>query len=130
MNTQFISVLIDEAENVCYTSLTNADVNTWQPYQPGDSLCSPLVHKVKSDLKIPADLSKGTYRLGLWIPDGSERLKYDNRFAIRCANGNVGWWISKDKNMGLIYYRKLYYEILLYTNSLIHIVFFFRLQQP
>lgn len=94
-------VLIDEAENVCYTSLTNADVNTWQPYQPGDSLRSPLVHKVKSDLKIPADLSKGTYRLGLWIPDGSERLKYDNRFAIRCANGNVGWWISKDKKYGI-----------------------------
>ena len=94
-------VLIDEAENVCYTSLTNADVNTWQPYQPGDSQCSPLVHKVKSDLKIPADLSKGTYRLGLWIPDGSERLKYDNRFAIRCANGNVGWWVSKDKKYGI-----------------------------
>lgn len=94
-------VLIDDMENVCYTSLTSANVNAWQPYQPGDSLCTPLVHQVKDDLKIPTDLRKGTYRLGLWIPDGSARLKYDSRFAIRCANSNVDWWVSKDKKYGV-----------------------------
>lgn len=94
-------VLIDETGNVCYTSQTDANVNDWQPYQPGNSLCTPLIHKITSDLKIPANLSKGTYRLGLWIPDDSDRLKYNNRFAIRCANGNVGWWISEDGKYGI-----------------------------
>lgn len=94
-------VLIDEADNVCYADLTNTNVYTWQPYQPGDDQCVPLIHKIKSELKIPANLNKGTYRLGLWIPDGSDRLKYDNRFAIRCANGNVDWWISKDRKYGI-----------------------------
>ena len=41
------------------------------------------------------------YSLGLWIPDGSARLQYDNRFAIRCANGDTQWWVSPDGKYGV-----------------------------
>ena len=47
------------------------------------------------------DLAAGTYKVGLWIPDGSERLKYNSRYAIRCANGDMEWWNSSDNNYGV-----------------------------
>lgn len=94
-------VLIDESGKVCHVALTDTNVNDWQPYEPGDSTCTPLLHTIATDLQIPAGLAKGTYRLGLWIPDGSDRLQYDNRFAIRCANGDTQWWVSPDGKYGV-----------------------------
>ena len=52
-------------------------------------------------LQIPLGLAMGMYRLGLWFPDGSARLQYDNRFAIRCANGDTQWWVSPDGKYGV-----------------------------
>lgn len=94
-------VLVDSEGKVAHAVLTGANVNDWQPYQPGDPACTPLVHKIKADLSVPQDLAKGTYRLGLWIPDGSARLKDNPRYAIRCANGDVDWWISPDGKYGI-----------------------------
>lgn len=94
-------VLIDESGKVCHVALTDANVNDWQPYETGDSSCTPLLHTVSTDLQIPLGLAKGMYRLGLWIPDGSARLQYDNRFAIRCANGDTQWWVSPDGKYGV-----------------------------
>lgn len=55
------------------------------------------------DAVIPAmnGYRPGIYRLGLWIPDGSERLKYNARYAIRCANGNTTWWVSDNQRYGV-----------------------------
>jgi hypothetical protein len=30
------------------------------------------------------------------MPDGSNDLKYDPRYAIRFANGNIEWWQDSD----------------------------------
>ena len=70
-------VLIDESGKVCHVALTDANVNDWQPYETGDSSCTPLLHTISTNLQIPLGLAKGMYRLGLWIPDGSARLQYD-----------------------------------------------------
>lgn len=43
----------------------------------------------------------GTYRLGLWLPDASYRLRCDPHYAIRCANGGLGWWTSPDGLYGV-----------------------------
>ena len=94
-------VLIDSDGQVVQQVLTDACVNDWQPYRPGDEACTPLVHTIKADLSLSAGLPEGVYRLGLWIPDGSERLRHDARFAIRCANGDVEWWVSPDKKYGV-----------------------------
>ena len=94
-------VLIDESGKVCHVALTDANVNDWQPYETGDSSCTPLLHTISTNLQIPLGLAKGMYRLGLWIPDGSARLQYDNRFAIRCANGDTQWWVSPDGKYGV-----------------------------
>lgn len=94
-------VLLDEAGRVCAVQPTSADVRTWQPYAPDDTLRTPLEHKVTADFVLPGGLPRGTYRLGLWLPDGADRLKFNPRFAIRCANGDVPWWTSADGRYGV-----------------------------
>lgn len=92
-------VLIDEHNQVIEFP-TNADANSFQPYRPGDKNYTPLVHTIKGKVALP-QTNSNTYKLGLWIPDGSERLQYSPRFAVRCANGDVPWWISPDQHYGI-----------------------------
>ena len=80
---------------------TEANPLDWQPFQPEDSTYTPLTHSVDLSLRLPDSVAPGKYRLGLWIPDGSERLKYNSRYAIRCANGNTTWWVSEDGKYGV-----------------------------
>ena len=93
-------VLVDEQDRVTEL-LTETNVNSFQPYQPTDPECKPLLHTIKGQFTIPENLKTGKYRIGLWIPDGAERLKYNNRYAIRCANGDTEWWNSSDKKYGI-----------------------------
>lgn len=93
-------VLIDEQDRIT-EFLTETNVHNFQPYQPKDPECKPLLHAIKGQFIIPKNLKTGKYRLGLWIPDGSERLKYNNRYAIRCANGDTEWWSSPDNKYGI-----------------------------
>lgn len=93
-------VLTDESGNVCHTQLTDADVRDWQPSSPNRPQSIAQTHIVTAKLETK-DLKPGTYRLGLWIPDGSERLQYDPRFAIRCANSDVEWRVSPDGKYGI-----------------------------
>lgn len=92
-------VMIDNSGKV-YEFQTDADVNTFQPYNPNDNTKTPLVHNIKGKLNLKT-LPKGEYKLGLWIPDGDQRLKHNNRYSIRCANGDVQWWSSPDQKYGV-----------------------------
>ena len=93
-------VLTDAAGKVWEFPTTAKPVD-WQPYEPQDSTYTPLVHSIGLSLNLPTSLTPGEYKLGVWMPDGSERLKYDARYAIRCANGNTEWWTSKDNKYGI-----------------------------
>ena len=92
-------VLVDE-HNQVKEFLTNADTNSFQPYRPGDKTYTPLIHTIKGQVTLPKT-ANGTYKLGLWIPDGSRQLQHLSRFAIRCANGDIPWWISPDRGYGI-----------------------------
>lgn len=94
-------VLIDETGNVCCPTLTDASVRDWQPHRPGDPAYTPLTHYIRAKVELPGNLPKGTYRLGLWMPDGSESLRHNSRFAIRCANGDVEWQVTPDGRYGI-----------------------------
>lgn len=94
-------VLLDSQNRVCAVYPTDADVHDWQPYAPSDTTCTPLVHSVSARCSVPMNLTPGDYQLGLWIPDGSERLKNNPRFAIRCANRDVRWTVSSDGQYGV-----------------------------
>ena len=93
-------VLIDDKGKVTEL-LTEASPLDWQPFQPVDILCRPLTHYVEQAVQLPGSMAAGEYKLGLWIPDGSDRLKYNPRYAIRCANGNTTWWTSADGKYGV-----------------------------
>lgn len=80
---------------------TNCNPNDWQPYQPGDSTYTSLQHVIISEINLPPGLVSGNYKLGLWIPDDSEQLKYNNRYAIKCANGDIQWMVTDDKKYGI-----------------------------
>lgn len=85
-------VLIDRAGSVVYTQRTKANPRDWQPHSPGDPEFEPLTHTVKAHVDIPKNLPNGTCMLGLWMPDESERLHEDARYAVRVANRDVPWW--------------------------------------
>lgn len=93
-------VLIDDAGEVTEFP-TDANPKNWQPFEPKDSAYTSLMHTVDVSLELPASVTAGTYKLGLWIPDGSDRLRYNLRYAIHCANGDTDWWISKDGKYGV-----------------------------
>lgn len=94
-------VLIDPEGNVTELPI-EANPEDWQPFQPGDSTHTPLLHMVEGDISLSSDeYPSGTYKLGLWIPDGGKDLKYNARYAIRCANGNTTWWVSGDNQYGV-----------------------------
>jgi hypothetical protein len=91
-----IFVLIDKAGKICHTTLTDANVNDWQPYNPQDARRTPLVHRIAASVDLPSTLPAGVYQLGLWIPDGSATLRYNPRYAVRCANSDVSWITTAD----------------------------------
>lgn len=93
-------VLIDDKGEVTEFP-TEANPLDWQPFQPGDTTYTPLTHSVDLSLQLQGAVVPGKYKLGLWIPDGSERLKYNSRYAIRCANGNTVWAVSEDGKYGV-----------------------------
>ncbi|MDL2256269.1 DUF4832 domain-containing protein [Parabacteroides sp. OttesenSCG-928-K15] len=94
-------VLLDQSGNVAFSEQTTVNVNDWQPYDPKDATCTPLLHTISARIQLPEGFAKGQYQLALWIPDGSDRLMYDPKFAIRCANGDVPWQLSADGKYGL-----------------------------
>ncbi len=94
-------VLLNQKNEVVHQQLTNTDVNKWQPHTPGDENYLPLVHTINAEIAIPDSLPNGDYRIGLWIPDGSENLMYNPKYAIRCANGDVPWMITADGRYGV-----------------------------
>ena len=93
-------VLIDDKGGIAEFP-TEANPVDWQPFELGDTQCTSLIHSVDASLKIQSTLLPGKYKLGLWIPDGSDRLKYDARYAIRCANGDTEWQVLDHNKYGV-----------------------------
>ncbi|WP_437733960.1 DUF4832 domain-containing protein [Sorangium sp. So ce1335] len=56
----------------------DADPRRWAPGEESE-LCLGA--------QLPDDLPPGDYQLGLWLPDESERLRGDPRYAIRLSSG-------------------------------------------
>ncbi len=43
-------------------------------------------------ITLPATIRPGWYQIGLWMPDASQALRLDPRYAVRFANRDVPWW--------------------------------------
>ncbi|NSL88303.1 DUF4832 domain-containing protein [Chitinophaga sp. Mgbs1] len=94
-------VLLNAEGKVAYVIPASTLPDSWQPYQPGDTLCWPLVHHITATVRAEQHIAPGTYRLGLWLPDGTPVLKYNSAYALRCANGNITWFTDEQQQYGI-----------------------------
>lgn len=99
-NHNLYLVLIDKDDHISEIPL-DVNLNDWQPHQPGDKTYTPLTHKIKTSISLPESLPTGIYKLGLWIPDNSNQLRYNSRYAIKCANGDIPWLVLKNNKYGI-----------------------------
>ncbi|NLC59097.1 MAG: DUF4832 domain-containing protein [Armatimonadetes bacterium] len=81
--------------------VNGADPRRWQPFEPGDPDYQPLTHRVAAEVRLPANLRPGTYRLGLWLPDAYTSIRRDARYAVRVANRDVPWWTNAQGEYGI-----------------------------
>lgn len=100
-------VLIDSSGRVTELA-AKFDAKDSQPYRPGDTNHAPLVHSITLSQTI--SIAPGDYYLGLWMPDASDRLKYNSRYAVRCANGNMEWWHSANGRYSVNVLTKIHVE--------------------
>ncbi|MCR5050781.1 MAG: DUF4832 domain-containing protein [Paludibacteraceae bacterium] len=66
-----------------------SDPRTWLP--------NGSITKIEKQINVPANLPAGTYQLYLYLPDYSDKLRNDPRYAIRFANKNM-WEESTGMN--------------------------------
>ena len=93
-------VLINTSAQPVSMHKCSANPQSWQPYMPGDSNYKPLTHSITETLDVQG-LTPGEYLLGLWLPDASESIRTDARYAIRVANRNAPWWETADCRYGV-----------------------------
>lgn len=92
-------VLIDASGRVMPIK-TDADLRTWQPFEPGDSDFEPLIHRIRGRIGA-GGLRPGRYRVGLWLPARRDTVRLDPRYAIRLANRDTPWWTSPGGRYGV-----------------------------
>ncbi len=80
-------VLIDENGHVLEFPVA-VDPRHWLPVE-----ASPAgEYSIRQSIHFKNTFAPGPYKVGIWMPDDSENLKYDSDYAIRLANGNIEWW--------------------------------------
>jgi hypothetical protein len=85
-------VLIDE-KNQPVEYLTESDPRKWLPADASPDGMYTIEHSVHFN----NSFSPGIYKVGIWMPDESEELKYNTDYAIRLANGDMEYWQDQDK---------------------------------
>ncbi|WP_448778187.1 DUF4874 domain-containing protein [Bacteroides congonensis] len=88
-------VFINESDGVeKEIKLEDVDPKNWQPFEPGTRNHEALIHKMEG--RINVGLS-GKYRVGIWMPDGSETLKYNSAYGVKWAlNTKITHWIDNE----------------------------------
>ena len=93
-------VLLDKQGTVVEIK-TEANSFLWQPHDLVDETKTVLSHKVECHYIPSKELEAGEYYIGLWIPDGSNQLRYNPQYAIQCMNGDTEWFIDADNTYGV-----------------------------
>jgi hypothetical protein len=75
-NPRPVFLVLDGATR--HAGQVDADARRWAP---------GLDAEMCLGIRIPAELATGSYRVGLWLPDASDSLRDDPRYAIRLASG-------------------------------------------
>jgi len=84
-----IYLVFDDGKNRYNIELTGIDVRKWVS---GSVSLSP------QKVKLPSNMTKGTYKLALWLPDASDNLQSRPEYAVRFANKEM-WDTTKGYNI-------------------------------
>ena len=91
-------VMFKESDKIVY-EIGKADIDVRKLY-PCDPVNRQQVSPVYS-FSIKSShmyvFPRGQYKLGIWMPDASNSIKYDSRYAIRFANREVPWWVDNNR---------------------------------
>ncbi|NOX66931.1 MAG: DUF4832 domain-containing protein, partial [Chlorobi bacterium] len=93
-------VLINTSGEFVLKQKTDADPQTWQPFNPGDLEYQLLTHSIQGVILLDK-IKSGEYMLGLWMPDADESIRLDSRYAVRTANRDTPWWTTADGKYGV-----------------------------
>ncbi len=94
-------VLVGGRENVCIIAHANVDVRKWYPCKPKNRKVLSPIYTIRFKVKSFPSISKGRYKLGIWLPDMYESIRYDARYAVRFANRDVDWWVDNEGKYGI-----------------------------
>ena len=93
-------VLINTSGELILKQKTDANPQTWQPFNPGDLEYKPLIHNISDNISVE-NLEIGEYMVGLWMPDTDGNIQLDSRYAARTANRDTPWWTTADGKYGV-----------------------------
>jgi Domain of unknown function (DUF4874)/Domain of unknown function (DUF4832) len=93
-------VLINTSGELVLKQKTEANPQTWQPFEPGNPDYKPLTHFIEANVSLKG-LKAGEYMIGLWLPDADESIKLDSRYAVRVANRDAPWWTTAEGKFGV-----------------------------
>lgn len=93
-------VVINESGQVVQKELVNEKPSNWQPFDSGLKTYDVLTHKITGSFLL--NISQGTYKVGLWLPDPTELLNDNSRYAIRFANRDLELWEGNGYRLNII----------------------------
>lgn len=85
-------LLIDDNNNIVQQQQLSADIRSWQPFDVNTNNHTAILHEIKGSIEVN---TKGNFKIGLWLPDPEEALKYTPSYSIQFANEGIE--ICKDK---------------------------------
>ncbi len=95
VNPRTVYLVLIDSDKKAYSFRIKARVQTWQPFDPKDRQCKPLLHTVRGEVNPGKEFKPGWYKVGIWLPDESPSLRNDARYAVRFANRDTFWWTEQ-----------------------------------
>lgn len=87
-------VLLSEAGEVVKELKLDVNPKDWQPFDPALGSYDVLTHTLKGT--VDAGVS-GKYKVGIWMPEASDALKYEATYAVKFApSATVTHWQDND----------------------------------
>ncbi len=93
--------LINNENKVKVISQADVDVRKWYPCEPENRQSVSPEYKIEFNVRTLSQFPSGKYKMGIWLPDKYESIKYDARYAMRFANRDVDWWVDEKGRYGI-----------------------------
>lgn len=92
-------VLIDGNNKVVKEIQLDSKPIEWQPFNPKLNTYDVLIHKIEGSI---ASGVSGKHKVGIWIPDFDERLKYNNLYDVKWVENSIVKHVKDADNKYLI----------------------------